>query len=228
MLKKFLVISIIIIFVLPFASSANMGKNLPSKKAWALQFSIGHSFTLSSFQGSSISILKHTSLKKAWRYGVTIGASTNNTDDKDIANNIRTGETETDNSSVNFTLDIIRITYPNSSEKVNLFYGIGPTMTYNSTRNEYQRKIPTIDNRISTRTTWNLGGRVILGVQYFVAKNIGLLAEYGSSFTYNYNRDKQEILSGSGDTRSYRIDDRKSNGVSFSSSVVKFGLSAYF
>lgn len=229
MLKRLLIILTFIVVVLPFAASANMGKNLPSEKAWALQFSITPNFTLGSFQGSSISILKHTSLNKAWRYGLTFGANTSNTDDRDVVNNIRTGGNETDNSSINFTLDILRLTYPNTEARINLFYGIGTTINYSSNKNENQRTIP--DNnysRISTRTSWNIGGKIILGVQYFVGKNVGLHAEYGSSLTYNYRRDKDETLSGSGDSRSYRVDERSTKGVSFGSAAVKLGLSVYF
>lgn len=229
MLKKSFVTSIFIIIVLPLIASASMDKYLPNEKAWAVQFSIRDNFTLSSFDGSTISILKHTSLEKAWRYSLTIGANTSNTDDKDVVNNIRTSESETDQSSRNISVTALRMTYPNTAARVNLFYGFGPTVTYRSDKNETRRKIPADNyNRILTKTAWNLGGEIVLGVQYLVAKNFGLFAEYGSSLTYNYRRDKEETLSGTGDDRVYRIDIRDSKGISFSSLAVKFGLSVYF
>ncbi|MDO9580855.1 MAG: hypothetical protein Q7J06_09875, partial [Bacteroidales bacterium] len=44
----------------------------------ALQFQIGSNFQLQSFQGSSISLKKHKSIKRAIRYGLTIGGGAYN------------------------------------------------------------------------------------------------------------------------------------------------------
>ena len=72
-MKKLLIIIFCLFWFTPLYVAAGMKENLPKDKAWAVQFAIRDNFQLSSFQGSTISLLKHTSLNKAWRLGFTGG-----------------------------------------------------------------------------------------------------------------------------------------------------------
>lgn len=62
-------------------------KNSLLKGAWALQFQINNNFSVSSFQGSTLSAKRHFSNKKAMRFGVSLSGSISEQDQSSIIEN---------------------------------------------------------------------------------------------------------------------------------------------
>jgi len=84
------------------------------------------------------------------------------------------------------------------------------------------------DYRIASNDSYGYGVNFLIGVEWFVRKNIGINAEYGARFGYNSYEYSYERPSYYSDTGEMNKDYSKTTGYSFSSNGVKFGLSIYF
>ncbi len=228
--RKSILITCLCFLILPVVASANMENSLPNDKSRALQFSINDNFSLSSFNGSTISYLNHSSLNKAWRYGLSFGASIGNSENNSIYNDDTTYVTDVDNHSINLSLNILRLWYPNTSSKISIFYGLGPYVSVNSSEFDNKRvtENPVNSTDLRSSTTWNIGGKGIFGALWMVSKNIGLHTEYGTNLVYNYGSTKITRINEVDGSIIERISESVSKGFKISSATVKFGLSVYF
>ncbi|HET6569365.1 MAG TPA: hypothetical protein VFG50_15460 [Rhodothermales bacterium] len=185
--------------------------------AWALQFGVSQNFTLTSFEGSTISAKHHASDNSAWRYGLTLNgefgsqgaASDESPDSKSKDNHQR------------LALSIVYISYPDVIERpldvVHLYWGIGPNVSFSRSRSQDAAGS-------SIMTTQGLGAGLggLIGAEWFVAPRISLTAEYGSALRYERNATtiKPDDVYGPGSTVS-------SNTFGLFSQGVKFGISVY-
>ncbi|MBI5867235.1 MAG: outer membrane beta-barrel protein, partial [candidate division Zixibacteria bacterium] len=149
--------------------------------AWALQFSVGSNFTLGTFDGTTISIQKHTSDRAAWRLGVSISGNVsrqdfNMTTLQDTVT--QSSDHKSNNDSQAIRLGLTRVVYPRTPSRLNVYYGLGPRLSYGRDHQEIFVSYP--NKSIHTQTTWSAGAGLLLGVLYFPAKGIGLSAEYGT------------------------------------------------
>lgn len=223
-MKKLLII-LFLFWSAPLAVIAGMSENMPKDNGWALQFSIRDNFQLSSFQGTTISILKHSSVDRAWRMAFTGGVRYNNNKNNDQIDRTRRSRADLTRYDANFTIDLQKLFYANTESNINLFYGWGPVVGYHFNKSyDYSR-----GTREMMKADWEIGARLIFGVQWFPTNSISLHAEYGSklSYLFSWKRTEQwrfDIF----EPVELRIDDSQTNSLNLSSSAVKLGLSAYF
>ncbi len=199
-------------------------ENSLEKGKKALQFGVNSNFTLGSFQGSAISIKKHNSDGSAWRFGMSLYLDFGGIGHSRWTEDSLIVDDNGDDNSQKIGLDLQKIFYPNREAEVNIYYGLGPTLVFeNSKRQSYAYS--SMDIRTKTDKAWRVGGRVLVGAEWFATKNISLMAEYSSSLLYRYRKTTQETRydNGSVDGTEY-----SSDALQFASSYVRFGLSAYF
>lgn len=195
--------------------------------AWALQFQEGRDFTLGSFDGTTLSIQKHTSAGGAWRLGVTLSG---NVQQVKYANTYVQGGTnqersyKTDINAQSLILGLTRIVYPRPPSAVNFLYGLGPRFSYGRTHDEMSSS--TVDPHSSTSRNWSIGLGIVLGVQWFPYRSIGLSGEYSSSLVYRWQEDENLSTSISSGARSDTVDTTR--GFSLANGGVRLGVSVYW
>ncbi len=179
---------------------------------WALQFQINQNFTLGAFEGSTLSVKKHSSATRAWRFGVSLEA-----DFFDMEN--EAGDHTEDNDQL-IALTGHYLFYPTRKGPVHLYAGPGLRGRYfhDSTRDEQRGPggDPEVLADVSSEE-WSLGLIGTLGVEWFAAKSISLMAEYSTSISYTTRE-----LSGDSRRPSTTL-----NSWSLRSDAVRFGLSVY-
>lgn len=160
---------------------ASSGKTYRFRKGlWAMQFQIDENFTLSSFQGGTISAKYHTSDKSAIRFGLSISGQYEKDQQERI--NGDSEESLTKYHEEGLTFDLQYVHYPSADKRAKFFYGFGPLIT-----GSLQSTILPSSSR-----TYSIGAglTVVLGVEYIVSAHLGLTAEYGTLVKYirSYNR----------------------------------------
>ena len=212
-----------------FAITASAGENSLKKGAWALQFQVVQNFQLASFQGSTISIKKHTSDGSALRAGVSMDFSLQDTDGTNTVNDTIVQSEDSDDNMTSFGFVVQMIKYPNPLAATNLYYGIGPTFAYSHFK-DYQVIEDPIDGDIRSddrrRTRWYAGVSGVVGIEWFPRSDISFLAEYGVSLYYEHTKLTTESWR-SPQERTTKTEDN-TDGFVLAGSSVKFGLSVYF
>ena len=212
--------------------------------AWALEFGITNNFTLSSFQGTTISAQYQCSATSAWRAGIGIIGNTQNSTGQQSP---IPGDTITNSNSNNgssssegISLKIQHLWYTNSEGITHFYAGVGPMVSYSHSHSNQQLMGSSnnlsngtwnTDITINTSNTWSVGASALAGVEYFPVHVFSLHAEYGTSIAYQ--EQKTESASQSADNYGYP----NSTGLNISSSshlwslnngTVSFGISVYF
>ena len=217
------------IVAIPSAASAR--ENSLKKGKWALQFKVNNLINLSSFQGSTLSIKKHTSDRAAWRLGFTLHFNVRN-ESTEVLIYSTNAPGHNDLTDITFRISAQKILYVNPQSDINFFWGFGPLYSYryflsdsdnNTSDGQFQQRFWREDH------TWLLGLTGIIGVEWFATKRISFLAEYETSASYSERSQRvirRRVTSGN---VNYNLDTtNKLNEVKLSSSQVKFGLSVYF
>ena len=217
--------------IVAIPSETSAGENSLKKGKWALQFKVFNFINLSSFQGSTLSIKKHTSDRAAWRLGLTLRFDVRDESTKIlIYSNNAPGHN--DLTDIMFRIAAQKIFYVNPQSDINFFWGLGPLFSYryflndrdnNSSDGQFQDRFWREDH------TWLLGLTGIIGAEWFATKSISFLAEYETSASYS-ERNQRVIRRriSFGNVNFNQDSTNKLNEVKFSSSQVKFGLSVYF
>mgnify|MGYP001432931219 CR=1 FL=1 len=210
-----------------FAQEDNSQIDLTNK--YALQFGISSNFTLSSFQGSTISAKYHFNNNSALRLGVTLSQS--EIDQKFTATNEYpdTLYNSFDNdysSSQQIYISLHYIRYLKTYNSIAMYYGGGinyftaPRNIESSSSNQ-SREASTINY-----TNFGVGISALIGVEWFVRSNMGITAEYGLGYEYSIY-EKEEIYYDNLHDNIFRYKTDRTNH-NFTPSVVRFGLSVYF
>lgn len=179
-------------------------KNAFRPGLWSLQFSVTNNVTLSSFQGSSLSMKYHRSERAALRTGITLTGS-------------YTDQGATERNEQSFGVNAHHLIYPNPTAKVRLYYGLGPEFAF--TRKKTKTETTSSTSSTST-TTFSVGAGCVLGGEWFVMDGVSLLAEYGSAVAF----DQAKVKNVSGSYTS----DSTTRSIALAARSVKFGLSLYF
>ncbi|MGE5680733.1 MAG: outer membrane beta-barrel protein [Bacillota bacterium] len=227
-----------------FSQSAQTGTEGVSDSSRALQFQIGSNFTLSSFQGATISSKHHFTKEKALRLGLSIATGSSDQDqtaDRSLGDslvNISTGKTT--NTSYSIQLSAQYVYYFNPKDKVLIYTGAGPSIGY-----DYMKRSSDLDGKSpgsypvqsvsrgeEKTTSWSPGISGVVGVEWFAAKNISFLAEYGLVCRYFWSNYELKNFSQTvyPTSQPYMENNSKteSSGWSIANSGVKFGLTVYF
>jgi hypothetical protein len=223
--KKFIILIFCLIWFTPLFVAAGMKEKMPKENAWALQFAVVSNFSLKPFQGSTISLLKHSSVNRAWRIGFAGGILYNDADNTDWSEGLRRSRIDLTRYDLHFSIDLQKIFFANTESNINLFYGWGPTVSYHFNKG-YDYNRGTMEG---LKVNWEAGAKFVLGAQWFLTKSISLHAEYGSKLTYIFSWKRIERWQFDPfEPSNLYIDDSQTEGLNLSSSAVKLGLSAYF
>jgi hypothetical protein len=211
---------------------------------WALQFGISSNFTLSSFQGTTISAKYQTSTTNAWRAGITLYGNTSSDTRQQAPIQLdsfsRSSSTNGANSSENIVLRVQYLWYINSDGITHFYTGLGPRFGYNHLRSTEQNiygygfsssYIWTNETSTETSNTWSLGASAVAGVEYFPSKMFSLHAEYNSYLIFEQQKTESTSQSTNNSNINY-FGPGKTSGNShqwmLSNGGVSFGLSVYF
>jgi len=192
---------------------------------WALQFQIDRYFTLSSFQGGTISAKYHLNNNSALRFGVTLGYESKDIDlyEKDVySDTTEINEYSGEISSSTIQLAIQYLQYLEMNNSISAFIGIG----FNYTMQPQSEDIK--DYLIMENDFYGYGVDLLLGTEWFVRSNIGLHAEYGIGFGYTSHEYSYERPSYYSDDNEMNKDSENLSGFELYNNYVKFGVSIYF
>ncbi|MCU7494068.1 MAG: hypothetical protein HF314_07240 [Ignavibacteria bacterium] len=209
-----------------------------SDSSRALQFQISNDFTLISFQGTAISYMHHFTQKSALRIGLSISFRTNNSDyasngiNMDIDTLLQRHLSNSDERTNSFQLNTQYIWYLNPGAKLLLYGGTGPFLGYGYSSNHDKETydsnpiqyIPSVTSTEGKARNWSAGILGTLGVEWFAAKGISLMAEYGLKAGYSWNKNEIKSVGRLTITK----EERNAHGWNLDASSVKLGLSLYF
>ena len=226
---RFFKIASLLLFLLLAAVQFTLAQESESSttdlaKSWSLQFQINNNFQLSSFQGSTISAKYHLSSKHAMRFGISLSG---NIQDQEL-DRMRMGVQENKLDRLSLQVRSHYLFYFPSIKKTQLYFGVGPTLEY---LNNDTKTLESLSKRTRESYLWGVGISGVLGIEWLVRENIGLLAEYGTSFLYNYSKSEDVYKQTVPGNDEYEIMDRteqEMKAFSINSLSIKFGLSVYF
>jgi len=235
-MTKFRMLSIIMFFffaVSLFAQEEEKPVNLTGK--WALQFQINDNFTLGNYQGLGFSGKFHFSNHSAVRVGVDFESYSsdfkinNETVFKDSSVFV---DEEYQMGTTKIKINMQYLYYNSISNSISMFLGVGVSF---SGFPGYQRRVDNSDQllRIDNSNT-EYGVDVLMGVEWFVRSNIGILAEYSSGYSYQSLSSTQtrfpddNVENELGGVNYLQKKETSSTVSSFSNHSVKFGVSVYF
>lgn len=147
--------------------------------SWSLQFQLGSNFSLQSLDGMFFAKY-HLSEHNAFRAGISFSGET-------ASQEVPTSTLQT-NKNLNLGIAIQYLHYFYTESDLSLYGGVGPRFFLNHSVYDYSLSS-------DRQTNWSLGIRVSVGVEWFVKRNISLLAEHAASL--NYVRTVLNIASGS-------------------------------
>lgn len=160
---------VVIIFVSSLIIGQDSTQNSLKQGKFALQFQLEGSFTVKPFQESSFSGKYHFKDLSAIRLGFQIY---NSTEVEKTKNGIDTSKS----SSFNFRINAQYIYYLMVVDDMCLFTGGG--LSYGKRIYRYQNNWPEQDS-------WEAGLSALIGMEWFVKKNISLSGEYSLILNYS-------------------------------------------
>lgn len=212
------------IFTLNSFAQTDKEQKIDLSGKYALQFQIDRYFTLSDFQGGTISAKYHFNNNSALRFGITLGYEDMDVEisSKDVRQDttyIEDYSGEESNNVIVLTLQYLH--YLEVQNSISAFWGVG----FNYSLRPISTDIP--DYRIITEDYSAYGLDLLMGVEWFVRSNIGIHAEYGMGFGYTSSENSYERPSYYSDTEMNK-DYQKTSGIELYNHSAKFGLSIYF
>lgn len=201
-----------------------------TKGAWAMQFHIDNNFTLSSFQGATLSLKRHYSPSRALRFGLNLGGNFSNSEES----NLNAPSSEADGNQQSISLQGQYVHYASPQKRAKLFLGFGPSLglsRFSQTRTLTVTSSPQLQARNKENSSsWSAGVAGVIGVEWFANSHISFLAEYSSFLGYLSNRSESTAESQDENGNFIVVNKSKRNVNSFALNVraVNFGLSVYF
>ena len=185
---------------------------------FALQFQIEEHFSIRDFHGTLISGKYHINQKSAIRIGIgfTLKNQDNKTEQKQFASNTWNEKMKKNISDYYMQINMQYLRYLSNIADTKLYIGAGPFWDYNSLENSNITLGFTEKNEF-----WRIGLKIIIGIEYFVVKNISFSGEYSPSFCYFHNESHEKNDSSvyfRNTSSGYQIDNEK----------VRIGISIYF
>ena len=217
--------------------SKDSTRNSLEKGSWSIQFQISQDFTLRAFQGSNFSAKRHLSPNSALRFGIGLSGLSGNREDEineySFQNINKEQEDEIKSTLVN--INCYYIFYPSPKKPINVYFGGGPL--FSLTHNESNSKSDEVEqdtilyklDRKNEARGWGIGVTGLIGIEWFLTKQISIHAEYGSSIIYLKEEITSTVIWESSlydpnrEERTTEIDQ-----IRFRSDNVKFGVSVYF
>ncbi len=229
-------ISAVLVFLFSFSTITSSQTKEPEKfnnylksGRWAVQFELGTFINPDYFQGIELSIKPQLGSSSALKLGVGFNRST------------LSGTTRQDNLSKpkidernSFSVSLNYVHYFNPKDRVCFFAGIGPSYAYDDVKQEssiiYTYLLSTsVYETYNSSKQWSIGGRAIMGVEWFLHERVSLLAEYNMEYLagkYNGTTTNKDFSTGG--QLEIEVRDEALDVSSFRFNIVKIGLSAYF
>ena len=210
---------------------------------WTMEFGITSNLTLTSFQGTTISLSKFTSDFEKYRFGISF-SGTDGSSDQNSANyamdtlSSRGGQ---NSDNVNYALQISfqYVTYATPNAPTSFYFGIGPLIGYGWTKNQSRSTTSNLSgsqsfsNSTSETNNYSLGFLGSLGVEWFFSEHLSVHAEYGLAATYTWGKTESTSVSQYMYTYSPGYSNRSNSSTtttnwSLSGQKVLFGLSVNY
>ncbi len=233
--SKFSSLSLIVMLAAAFIIQSPQSKeNSLRKGKWALQFAIGNGLDVRGFQGQTLSIKNHTADNRAYRLGFTVALDVGDGETGGLDGGSTRQPGSNDFNSSRLEVNLQKIFYSDVSAPVNVFYGMGTSVSLAHSRYSYENdySFDTIfqtDYRRSVADSWSVGASGIFGAEWFFAANMSLLGEYNTSLNYRIETRKEKyrsIRNGTLFSSNSYMD--KKNSIRLAASTVNLGLSFYF
>lgn len=196
----------------------------------ALIFQMSSDVRLSAFEGSTISLKKHTSASGAWRLGLTLSAYTQNDESDesfvfDTLLNPAARDEDRDNLSFSATLERLRYLVPERS--ISPYYGFGPTVGFAWSKTTAEYTTPsTLRIQDVEHQSLSVGLRGAVGVEWFPHERLSFLAQYASELIYSWSKSDVSDLRVDIGTRTFRRSSQ--NRFDWRVREVRLGVSAYW
>ncbi|MBI5837542.1 MAG: hypothetical protein HZB25_09880 [Candidatus Eisenbacteria bacterium] len=207
--------------------------------AWALQFQGRGYSILGDFTGTGLSFKRHWSPRSALRFGLDITHSSQRIDDTNseaYSDTTRSGSSsyayDMRSSSVGVAFQYL--CYPRARRNPSPFFGIGPFVSIWSDRdvsaNSHTSQGSTVESgQIDARHGVSVGVTGNVGMEWFVARGVSLVAQYDLTIQYRPSARDQQRAQGSqyGDA-SLQHDTQTSRVWDLGMKSVGLALSLYF
>ncbi|MCK4329861.1 hypothetical protein KAX02_08460 [candidate division WOR-3 bacterium] len=204
--------------------------------SWSFQFQLEDDIGLKPFNSMIISFKRHTSRHSAFRVGLDLDIDFDDSDYdtriEESDTNITIGEERVDKNSQRIELDLEYLNYPNAGSNINMFWGVGPLISYSRSRQERER-IYSYDSGVSITTgdryssSWSLGVLGMAGVEWFATRSISFHAEYRASAAYYRSKIEQVDVDYNDQIRRIEAETFR-DGWDFHGVKVIMGISLYF
>jgi len=189
---------------------------------YALQFQISEDFTLTNFQGATLSGKYHLGTRSALRMGLSLNFDNSSRDlEASLLDTMNYNETAETNS-FGFLISSQYLNYLVGTADIGFYLGIGPAIGFSHSKMEFNSEISdsTIQDGSGTGESFTVGLDAIVGVEWSFHKDMTLSAEYGIKFYYTHQTEKFESTS--------RKDERTIEAFRITANYVNFGISVYF
>jgi opacity protein-like surface antigen len=210
---------------------------------WTMDFGVKSNLTLSTFQGTAISLGKFISNYQKYRMGISTNLRVNsgdqdgNSTNADTLYSLNSGDVEDENYSIQLTFQYITYTAPNGLTSI--YFGIGPTIGISwfkqssNSSSTYVSSYQSLDGRSSTSKEYSIGFLGSCGVEWFLSEHISIHAEYGLALQYYTKKGETESYNKHSSSNyiqplSESHSNDSSSGWSLSGQNVLFGLSVNY
>ena len=163
---------------------------------WALQFQISRDFTLRAFEAGRISAKKHLTETRAVRLGLAFDAEYAGRKEGEEERIMETGDASSEEEEhelatqeLSTSVEYLFYTRPEAARPIRFYGGGGPEVGFERTFTGDDRQTDRFEDTTEDRSTrWAAGLSGALGAEWAVHRQIGLLVEYGSTFSYRWQR----------------------------------------
>jgi len=210
--------------------------------SWSVQFSVQPNFTLGSYSGSTLSLKRHLASGNAIRFGLSVNLQDRSDNLADVSGDTITTFTQSNAIDVNswsIGAGADYLWYAGRAAPIHAYWGGGPTISWSRGHDQQSQRqtvittgqppaIGTTSEDLRVRG-WRAGIAAAAGVEWLVARRVGLFAEYGSSFVYvaSNTRRRSTFTSTSSSPRT-GDSERDAHRWDFSGSGGRLGVSVYY
>lgn len=164
-----------------------------------LEFRVGSSFSLGSFEDAHLSWKLLRSPTRGWRFGVSPVARDERSEYAD--------DRHYQEQTYELEAFAMRLFLSPLRDRTRFYWGLGPLAGASYRETERVQPMPSGPDEVSrsVRRSWHVGARAIVAVEYFFADGLSLMGEYGLDVT---RRMTYEPGYGERDVRSWHVGTR--------------------